>query len=168
MRKDVLRVEPFAGIGRTMMIADKYFKLFLRDALQPYGLNAAEGIVLLMLLRNEQHPHQTLITGKTQDELIREIHYDKGVMTRTTKELEQKGYVVREQHPADCRSYLFSLTEKGRQFRATLMEILRQWNEKLLGGISEEHLAVTEAALAKMAQNASLFYGETHLQNKTN
>lgn len=154
-------MEQFAGIGRTMMIADKYFKLFLRDELQPYNLNAAEGVVLLMLLRQEGG---AIIEGKSQDELIREIHYDKGVMTRTTKELEQKGYVAREQNPTDSRSYLFTLTEQGEAFRAPLIAILKRWNEQLLSGLSEQDLAVTEAALAKMAHNASLFYCESHSQ----
>lgn len=158
-------MEKFVSIGRNMMIADKYFKLYLRDALQPYNLNAAEGIVLLMMYRKTSN--HTSISGNhemfgsnTQDELIREIHYDKGVMTRTMKELEQKGFVTREPNPADSRSYLFSLTEQGIAFQETMMEILRRWNTQLLTGLSEEQLSVVESALQIMAKNTSVFYCE--------
>ena len=145
-------MENFRSIGRNMMIADKYFKLYLRDALQPYGLNAAEGVVLLMLYE------QAARRGKTQDELIREIHYDKGVMTRTMKELEQKGYVVREQNPADSRSYLFTLSEQGLAFKGTLTAVLQKWNVALLDGLSTEQLVLAETVLSRMAQNAAFAY----------
>lgn len=144
----------FRSIGRNMMIADKYFKLYLRDALQPYGLNAAEGVVLLMLYE------QAARRGKTQDELIREIHYDKGVMTRTMKELEQKDYVVREQNPTDSRSYLFSLSEKALDFKNTLTAVLQKWNVALLDSLSTEQLTLVETALDRMAQNAAAAYSE--------
>lgn len=145
-------MENFRSIGRNMMIADKYFKLYLRNELQPYDLNAAEGVVLLMLYQ------QAASHGKTQDELIREIHYDKGVMTRTMKELEQKGFVLREQNPLDSRSYLFSLSEKGRDFKETLTAILQRWNEALLADLPREDLLLVEAALNRMAQNAATAY----------
>ncbi len=155
----------FRSIGRNMMIADKYFKLYLRDALQPYGLNAAEGVVLLMLYEKaakacalSETEHATAHSGKTQDELIREIHYDKGVMTRTMKELEQKGYVVREQNPLDSRSYLFSLSDKGLAFKDTLTAVLQKWNRALLDGLSTEQLVLAETVLSRMAQNAADAY----------
>lgn len=144
-----------------MMIADKYFRMFLRDSLQPYGMNASEGTVLLMMYRKSS---QDMKYGNTQDELIRELHYDKGVMTRTMKELENKGYVERITNPSDSRSFIFSLTQKGDDFREILFGILRQWNSMLLEGISVDILSAAEKALEKMAENASSFYSS--LQNQ--
>lgn len=140
-------MQHFESISRNMMITDKYFKLYLRDALAPYGLNAPQGVVLLMLYHNAA-------VKNTQEDLIRRIHYDKGVMTRTMKELEQKGLVKREPHPSDSRSYLFSLTESGAALHEPMMDILRQWNEKLLVNISEQELAALKTALETMAKNA--------------
>lgn len=168
----------FADIGRNMMIADKYFKLYLKDTLRSYDLNAAEGIVLLMMYRKMspstgEPPSADVhkIQGaNSQDELIREIHYDKGVMTRTMKELEAKGFVCRKHHPQDSRSFLFTLTEKGLALREPLIHILRQWNSHLLEGLNEETLAVVEDALSTMARNAAACYSENspHKQNKSN
>ena len=140
-------MQHFESISRNMMITDKYFKLYLRDALAPYDLNAAQGVVLLMLYHNAA-------AKNTQEDLIRRIHYDKGVMTRTMKELEQKDLVVREQNPSDSRSFLFSLTEKGTAFKATMMDVLRRWNEQLLQGVSPQDLVVVKSVLETMAQNA--------------
>ena len=141
-------MEKFEHIGRNIMITDKYFKLYLRDALSPYGLNASEGVVLLMLY------HSAVASKSTQEDLIRRIHYDKGVMTRTMKELEQKGFVVREPNPTDSRSYLFSLTEEGTALKEPLFDVLRRWNERLLDGIDAKDLETVKIVLGKMAQNA--------------
>lgn len=167
-------MERFESIGRNMMISDKYFKMYLRDSLRPYGINAAEGIVLLMMCRREMMTGKNsentdpLMHGNTQDELIREIHYDKGVMTRTMSELEEKGFVERRTNPSDSRSFLFSLTSKWDEFMPVMMEILICWNRRLLSGISEEELAVVQKALAVMAENSSVYYSESlsHRQNK--
>lgn len=168
----------FTTIGKNMMIADKYFKLYLKSELQAYDLNAAEGIVLLMMYQkladqkkgnssikelNLTDPASTenkneIVVQNTQDELIKELHYDKGVMTRTMKELEFKGYVTREQNPTDSRSYLFSLTQKGLDFKEPLLQILQKWNAQLLSGLSHKELTVVEKALATMSKNASMFY----------
>ena len=141
-------MEKFEPIGRNMMITDKYFKLYLRDALAPFGLNAAEGVVLLMMF------HSAVAKKNTQEDLIRRIHYDKGVMTRTMKELEKKGYVSREPHPTDSRSYLFSLTEAGAALKEPLFDVLRRWNERLLADIDEADVETVKRVLGKMAQNA--------------
>lgn len=141
-------MEKFEHIGRNMMISDKYFKLYLRDALAPYGLNATEGVVLLMMF------HSAVAQKNTQEDLIRRIHYDKGVMTRTMKELEQKGFVSREPNPADSRSYLFSLTKAGTALKEPLLDAVRRWNERLLAGIDERDLETVKTVLEKMAQNA--------------
>lgn len=157
-------MERFVSIGRNMAIADKYFKLYLRDALQPYDLNAAEGVVMLMMFQKSEKSDCSIIDGKTQDEIIREIHYDKGVMTRIMKELEQKEYVIREHNPLDSRSYIFSLTEKGSDFRKPMMDILQNWYNRVFGGIKPEMLSAAEEVLKKTAQNAAMFYCEKNPQ----
>ena len=159
-------MDSFVSIGRNMMIADKYFRMYLRDCLQPYDMNAAEGTVLLMMYRSTMNADTNISSnsGHTQDELIRELHYDKGVMTRTMKDLESKGYVERVTNPSDSRSFIFSLTSKGSEFRETLFGILKQWNSMLLDGISIDILSAAEKALEKMAKNASAFYSRQHSQ----
>ena len=88
----------YAFIGRYIFIVDKYFRLYFKDSLKEYGMNSAEGLVLLVLFGED---------GMTQDQLIAELQYDKGVMARTMKSLEEKAYVKRERNPIDKRSSIF-------------------------------------------------------------
>lgn len=149
------------SICRSSMIIGKYIKLFFKNCLKQYDLNTAEGIVLLHLMENETSPQcksienlHKFIKGQTQDQMIEEIHFDKAVMTRTMQLLESKGYVERSVNPADSRSYIFSLTEKAADFKPTLLNIFKRWNDGLQKGIDKEELEITGKALSQMANNA--------------
>lgn len=151
----------YASIGRSMNIADKYFRLYLRNSLKPYDLNTAEGTVLLSLYGKDGTTENQIFDSindqkpcHTQDQIIDELHYDRGVMTRTMKALEEKEYVLRSDNPNDCRSYIFSLTKKALGFKPILVGILYEWNECLLEGIDADTLKIVENALTIMARNA--------------
>lgn len=147
------------SIGRSILVIDKYFKMFFKKALKKYDLNAAEGMVLLVLLEqdgktgteifNEIHED---IFGKSQDQIIDELHYDKGVMTRTMQSLESKGYVIRNNNPDDSRSFIFTLTHIAFTLKPDLIAILKEWNYILLKDI--DHLDVVKKEIEKMSQNA--------------
>lgn len=138
----------YIHIGRNMLIIDKYFKLYMKRSLSAYGLNMAEGMVLLVFYGQEGDP------AASQDQLIDELHYDKGVMTRTMQSLESKGYLVRQGHPKDNRSFVFTLTKRAIDFRDSLFEILKQWNDALLQGIDQASLEFLQITLTGMVQNA--------------
>ena len=147
-------------ISRNIIIIEKHFRLFFKNSLQQYELNSTEGMVLLLLYEKETMPDGNTIDkihhrfwGKTQDEMIDEIHYDKSVMTRTMQTLESKGYVKRNPNPDDNRSYIFTLTKKAADFQQTLFDILRLWQENSLKGIPPEEAAITEKTLSQMSSN---------------
>lgn len=154
-------MEQYASIGRNMNIADKYFRMYLRDALKKHDLNTAEGTVLLSLYGKNKTTESQIFdaihihtTWHTQDQLIDELQYDRGVMTRTMKALEEKEYVLRSDNPDDCRSYIFSLTKKALDFKPILVGMLYEWNACLLEGIDANTLKIVENALEVMAKNA--------------
>jgi DNA-binding MarR family transcriptional regulator len=138
----------YMHIGRRILIIDKYFKLFMKKRLAAFDLNTAEGMVLLVFYG------QNGGKGTTQDQLIDDLRYDKGVMTRTMQALEAKGYLARDNHPKDNRSYVFTLTEQAIDFRPALFALLQTWSEALLQGIDEARLDVVQTTLSEMSQNA--------------
>lgn len=159
-------MKAIAIIGRNINIADKYFRIYLRNCLNPYGLNAAEGTVLLNMYEKHSDTSKNPLNGTTQEELIAGLHYDKGVMTRTMKSLEEKGYVLRSANPDDSRSYVFTLTGKGNTFKRTLVTILREWAEVLFKGVDEASIGVLEKALDIMSENAVAFCESNGIQKE--
>lgn len=149
----------YASIGRNIMIIHKYFKMFFKNELKKYHMNTAEAMVLLALYEHDGKTDEEILTaihngsvGKTQDQIIGELHYDKGVMARTMQSLENKGYILRNDNPHDNRSYIFTLTEEARCFKPKLIAILRQWNEGLLADIGD--LDMLKQLMERMATNA--------------
>jgi DNA-binding MarR family transcriptional regulator len=152
-------MKAIALIGRNINVVDKYFRIYLRNRMNPYGLNAAEATVLLNMYEKSGDASKAPLSGTTQEALIAGLHYDKGVMTRTMKSLEEKGYVTRSANPNDSRSYVFTLTGKGNSFKKNLVTILREWADILFTGVDEASVSVLEKALDTMSENAVAFCG---------
>ena len=108
----------YPEIGRIIMAYDKRFKVFMKNALKEQGLTVTEALVLLSLYETD---------GQTQDGLLSSIYYDKSVMARTMQSLEKGGYISRSENPEDKRSWLFHLTENGRQMKPVIVNALRSW-----------------------------------------
>lgn len=151
----------YETIGLNMLVIDKYFKIYMKNALKEYDLNAAEGLVLIILYKqkiscdkdsNLEDNENEL--GKTQEEIISKLHYDKGVITRTMKSLEQKNYVIRQNHPKDSRSYIFKLTKKSWDLEKEILEVLNNWHKILLQDIDDKTIELLKSNLPKMFKNA--------------
>ena len=132
-------------LGKNIWIADKYCRLFLKNAFSEDGLNLAEGLTLMILYGGD---------GISQDDIIRSIHLDKGVMTRTITGLLDKGYIKKSKHPEDSRISLILLSEQGRAYRDRMNLVLRSWNEVILAGIDESDLAVANRVLVQIKDHA--------------
>lgn len=140
----------YKEIGRNILIIDKYFKLYLKTSLKYHGLNTAEGMVLLTLyeqtgqtsaqvLQNIHHKN----FATTQNQLIDDLHYDKGVMTRTIQSLEQKGFVQRADNPMDSRSFLLNVTDQAVEFKPVVGRSAIQVKQRRHRIISSSLFAIT-------------------------
>ncbi len=148
-------------LGYNLINVDKHIRLFLKKELKKHCLSATEGLVLLLLLRQE---HQ-IETGKrretvglTQERIMQDLHYDKGVMTRVMQSLERQGYVARRANPEDGRSYLFSLNDKAFFIKEELIAILQCWQKEVFGGFSEEDIATLTKLAQRISDNSWDFY----------
>ena len=155
-----------ACTGRNIMVIDKYFKLYFRKMLKDYDLNSAEGMVLLALFGSDGLTEKQILTSihsgtgaQTQEQIIRELHYDKSVLTRTMQALEEKEYVTRCKNQQDSRAFDFHLTQKAKDFRPKLMKILSQWHTRLIEGVDPKTLELLDETLETMAKNA-IWIGE--------
>ena len=132
--------------GQLILVIDKYFRLYFKKSLKEYGLTSAAGLVLLVVYGGRE---------KTQDEVIAELHYDKGVMARTMRLLDRKGYLIRRDNPNDNRSYIYETTTKADEFIPVIIGYLKEWDKILTKEISEEEMKITYKVLSKMVKNVS-------------
>ena len=121
--------------------AEKLVLLSLRDE----GVGTAE-IDLIHALRHNP--------GCTQARLAELLHADKAAIARRTKNLEDKGFLTRQDDPNDRRSQLLFPTEKAETMRSSKAEIESAFYEYLTSHLSEAE-AETFAALLNRLYLAS-------------
>ena len=152
----------YSELGRSIWAADKFMRLYLKNELKKYDLNTADGMTLLVLYGVFiNHVSAESILPEhcvSQEFIVNELHFDRGVMTRTMKRLEKQGYVTRHRNVQDARSYLFALTDKAFTFKPHLLGVLRNWTVAALEGIPAEIVEMLENNLEIITYNAKMLY----------
>ncbi len=152
---------PDFPFGHHILVIEKCMKKYLKEAFRELDLNIAEGMVLLFLEEHDEAFGEAFFEelhripdGRTQEELIRELHYDKSVMTRTMQSLESRDLVIREKNTADSRSYIFRLTPSGQTLVPPLKAAITEWGLQLVDGFSTQELETFEKNLERLTHNA--------------
>lgn len=117
--------------------AEKLVLLSLREE----GVGTAE-IDLIHALRH--HP------GCTQAALAELLHADKAAIARRTKNLEAKGFLVRQDDPNDRRSQLLYPTEKAEAMKSSKAEIETAFYEYLSSALTAEEAETFANLLNKL------------------
>lgn len=121
-------------------IARETEKLVLLS-LREEGVGTAE-IDLIHALRH--HP------GCTQAALAELLHADKAAIARRTKNLEAKGFLVRQDDPNDRRSQLLYPTEKAEAMKSSKAEIEASFYEYLTSVLTDDESKTFTALLNKL------------------
>ena len=70
--------------------------------------------------------------GCTQTEMNNALRVDVGYSTRSVSKLVEAGVIERAPNPADGRSNLLHLTQKGKEVSAFVEELVTEWDEEAL------------------------------------
>ena len=117
--------------------AEKLVLLSLRED----GVGTAE-IDLIHALRH--HP------GCTQANLAEILHADKAAIARRTKNLEAKGYLVRQDDASDRRCQLLFPTAKAETLKSSKAEIEASFYGYLTAALTEEEAKVFASLLDRL------------------
>ena len=122
---------------------------FLTEKLKERGFPdfaSSHGNILFQLSVNEE---------MTMGELAERINRDKSTTTVLVRKLESEGFITGAPDPADKRSRIIYLTEKGKQFNNTAMELSKELLETFYRGFSEEEKNLFFQSLLKVKENFS-------------
>lgn len=107
-----------------------------------FGVSLARFDYLAQLYRHSE--------GLKMRELSRQLMVTGGNVTGLTDELEREGMVLRESSPTDRRSWLVSLTPKGRSEFARMAEAHEQWLQAMFGGLDPAVIAQLHDQLGQL------------------
>lgn len=82
--------------------------------LKPLGLTYTQYILFLVLWEKD---------GLTVGEICKRLMLDSGTLSPILKKLRQQGYIEKQQSTSDERSFIITLTEKGRELQVQAKNI---------------------------------------------
>ena len=82
--------------------------------LKPLGLTYTQYILFLVLWEKD---------GLTVGEICRRLMLDSGTLSPILKKLRQQGYIEKQQSTTDERSFIITLTDKGRELQLQAKDI---------------------------------------------
>lgn len=95
--------------------------------------------------------------GITQEQLAQVLHVNRSNVTRQLALLEENGFVTRRQSEADKRATEVYPTEKTADVLPAVKAVLRQFNEYLAEGFTDDEKALFIGLLERAANNASVY-----------
>jgi DNA-binding MarR family transcriptional regulator len=146
IRRVALKRQEIKSIGKWISILYRQAQIYLNKELKPYGINSSEYIYLVNLAAEKD--------GSNQKHLSDMIIIDDALTTRIMKNLEDKGYVIREKSQSDRRSYNIRLTEKGIDIQPIILKALKDWTDIISEGMDEEEKDFVIQKLTVMSNNA--------------
>lgn len=91
--------------------------------------------------------------GQTQRELADKILNDHPNITRLIDKLEKSAYVRRISDAKDRRSFLITLSAKGRALCESRVPLIKKERARLLKGLTEDELKVFQSILRRIETN---------------
>lgn len=125
---------------RITKIAREANKLVIRT-MKENGIGSGE-FDLIHLIRHNP--------GLSQKEIRQQLNMDKGAVARRTANLEQKGYLVRSENPADGRSQLLYPTQKAEELKTSKTTVETLFYEWLLDELEPDERTAFIATLEKL------------------
>lgn len=132
----------------NMSIIVRSCRTFTERKLKEFDLTFGEQIILMFISAQE---------NVNQDTISKTFMIDKGMVAKTLNKLELKGFIARKQNPDNKRENIISLTQKGTEILINMKAVLKEWNEILHEGMSQEDIATITRLTGKMAENVTKY-----------
>ena len=137
-------MEENKSIGRLISILYRQSKVYFHRKLEPYGLGHGQMPVLMFIIHHK---------GSTQHDISDHFLLDKGSTSSLIKNLEKNGFIRREQHGEDRRSYKLYPTQKTERLLPEFHQIFQGWTEILLAGFNDDEKEQSFTLLNRMIEN---------------
>lgn len=100
--------------------------------------------------------------GINQEEISERLNIYKGTTARAIKKLEEAELIKRCRDEKDKRAYKVYLTDKAKDIKEEIFNILHQWDDELVRGITEEEILQTIKVLKNICKNQSTNWEEKY------
>ena len=120
---------------------------YINKEISKYGIGSGQFMFLLELYKKD---------GKNQEEIAEDLKMDKGTTARALKKLEEQGFLTRLRDERDKRSNKIYLSDKAKNIREDIFNILDDWNKQITRSLAKEEVKMLEDLLEKVCDNITI------------
>jgi len=132
------------NIGRLIARIHRGIYNFVSARLKDRDLDAGQFFFLCFILNNE---------GKTQEQIAKNILFDKATVSKAVKRLLHLGYVYREVNAKDKREYKIFATEKAKVLAPQIKTLYEEVYNQLHRHLDADEVLQLRGLLGKIYQN---------------
>lgn len=120
---------------------------FISKKLSQYEIGSGQIMFLIQLYKKD---------GISQEELSENLNIDKGTTARAIKKLEEENFLVRLRDQQDKRAYKIYLTDKSKEIKEHVCEVLQEWDTIISKNITKEERDILVSLLKKICINQNI------------
>ena len=98
--------------------------------------------------------------GISQDQLAQMMFINKSNVARQAAALEKGGFITRTPSSSDKRVLQLHPTQKALDLMPKLEQIVTEWDQQIMAGLSEDEVQTVASILQKMKENAARWVNE--------
>ena len=134
------------NIGRSINVLYRCSQAYRADKLEGTGISPSIYFYLFSICKSP---------AINQEELAKMLYINKSSVARALKSLETNGFITRKQDENDKRILLVYPTKKAEAILPKIREISGNWNEFLLGSLTDKERDSFEAIIEKLTKRAT-------------
>ncbi len=134
-------------ISKYISLLHKKGRVFIDKEVSKFDLGPGQFMLLLDLYRED---------GKNQEVLSENLKIDKTTTARAIKKLEKNNYVIKVKDDNDKRNNNIFLTDKAKDIKDDIFEILKNFNDEISNTLSVEEEILLKSLLKKVCDNINL------------
>ncbi len=138
-------------------LINKYHYRFLEEKFKDLALGRAEAPYLKMIYSNSPIKMNTLIS---------KVIFHKSHTTRAINQMEKDGLIIKEKDPKDLRSYILTITEKGKKLAKEVNQILQKWEDLVNSALTEQEIKQLDIMREKVYLKLKDYFEEDLLNEK--
>lgn len=128
-----------------------YRHRFLNERMKDQNISVPEGKLLVMIHHSGDFP---------LNELIDKSFFHKSHVTRSINGLKEKGYIRKKVNPDDRRTFIVSITEKGRSTAKNIVDVFEEWQAIVNGVLTDDERACIKRAKKKIYEKVHALFSE--------
>ena len=141
--KEIIKDIPNLPIYPAMSLIAKGHNKFFDEKLEGTGVSAAELPYIIRI-----YAESNMLT---QRDLCDLFFVSEPVVARTVKNLESKGFIIRNKDPKNRTRKLLSLTDRGVEISKRMFDINDEWENAILKDMTSEEIESFKKAMRKIA-----------------